>query len=541
MTLLRPYQEKLITDLDAAWDAGAANVAVILPTGGGKTVIKSNVIARKQRPAVAIAHRQELVSQMSVASARAGVHHRIIAPRSVIGLCVALHMEEFGRSFYHPNSPVAVAGVDTLIRRTDDLTQFLNHIEYWDIDECHHVLKANKWGKAVELFPRARGMGYTATPVRADRKGLSRATTGVFDTMVLGPTMRELIDGKYLSEYRIFAPAASIKREEVKVSSNTGEFDAKDLREKTHASGIVGDVVSSYLRFAPGKLGLTFTVDVEEAERTAAAYRDAGVSAEIVTANTPDHIRVELLKKFRRRQIMQIVNVDILGEGFDVPGVEVVSGARATESFGLYMQQFGRVLRIMEGKTHGIYIDHVDNVRRHGLPDRGRIWSLDPVDGNRRSRQVNDDIPIRTCIECFSPYEAIHKCCPYCGAYPEPSRRDAPEYVDGDLAEYSPELLARMRGEIIRLDTGGAAIPLGATPPIERRLERLWHERQVAQQALRETMQQWAGVRKYVYDESDSMMDRRFYHTFGVDKLTAMTLPRAEAERLTSLIRETMI
>ncbi len=107
---------------------------------------------------VAIAHRQELVGQMSRALARNGVRHRIIASEKVVRQIVESHVLDIGENLYDSNSSVAVASVDTLIRRADELADWLPTVRLWVQDEAHHVLKKNKWGRAVSMFPSARGL-----------------------------------------------------------------------------------------------------------------------------------------------------------------------------------------------------------------------------------------------------------------------------------------------------------------------------------------------------------------------------------------------
>src|ERR1700739_2150801 len=113
---LRPYQEKFKKYIYAAWAQGAKNVLGVAATGSGKTVIFSEVIHEHQGASVAIAHRQELVGQISLAVARNGVRHRLIGPPAVQRDCVQLHMIELGRNYIQPTAACAVAGVDTLIR-----------------------------------------------------------------------------------------------------------------------------------------------------------------------------------------------------------------------------------------------------------------------------------------------------------------------------------------------------------------------------------------------------------------------------------------
>ena len=351
--------------------------------------------------------------------------------------------------------------------------------------------------------------------------------------MVVGPTMRELITAGNLCEYRIFAPPASIDRAQIKISAN-GEFSHDSMVKVVHESKIVGDIVESYLRFAKGKRGITFVTDVEQAVEVAGAFRAAGVRAEAVSAKTPDSVREALMRKFEAGALDQLVNVDLFGEGLDVPAVEVVSMGRPTESYGLFVQQFGRALRILEGKSHGIIIDHVSNVIRHGLPDAKRTWSLLADQRGKRTARDPEVMPVTTCPECFKAYEAVTPACPYCGYKPEPSGRSRPEQVDGDLIELDPAALAVMRGEVDRID-GTPLIPYGVSDIVAGAIRRNWLERQDAQTELRKRIADWAGVWKHRGSE-DSEIYRRFYHTFGIDVMSAQTLNQTKAKELSDAI-----
>ena len=173
------------------------------------------------------------------------------------------------------------------------------------------------------MFPNARGLGVTATPLRADGKGLGRHADGLMDAMVVGPSMRDLVLRGYLTDYRIFAPPNDIDLSAVPTSAG-GDFSPVPLRAAVHQSTkIVGDVVQHYLRIARGKLGVTFAVDIEAAEEIAIAYRTAGVTAEVVTSKTPEIVRAQVLRRFRNREVLQLVNVDLFGEGFDLGKTDV--------------------------------------------------------------------------------------------------------------------------------------------------------------------------------------------------------------------------
>jgi superfamily II DNA or RNA helicase len=382
------------------------------------------------------------------------------------------------------------------------------------------------------MFPNARGLSVTATPIRADGKGLGRHADGVIDTMVSGPDMRWLIDEEFLSGYRIFAPPNNLHLETVPVTAG-GDYSPELLRAEVHRSSIHGDVVDHYLRVTPGKLGVTFAVDIESATELAAAYRAAGVPAEVLTGKTPANIRYKLLAMFARGDVKQLCTVDIVSEGFDLPSVEVCSMARPTQSYGLFVQQFGRAIRPLEGKTTAYILDHVGNVLRHGLPDAPRVWSLDRRE-RRSSSAGPTTVPIRICPACTGAYERFRDACPYCGHRPEPVGRSTPEQVDGNLAELTPEVLARLRGQIAHSEE--LRIPYNAPPEVEGALRKRHRERLAAQAALRDAMALYGGAQTAA-GLTLSEAQRKFYLEFGVDVAHAQMLNATDATALMERMR----
>jgi DNA repair protein RadD len=566
MTPYRPFQKTLRDKIYHAWQVAKAKIVMaVLPTGGGKTVLFSNIMAEHDGVSVAIAHRQELTSQISLALARNGVRHRVIGAKTLQREIVQIHMAEVGRDYTHQFSKTAVAGVDTLLNLDpkDPIFQATLVIQ----DEGHHVLDANKWGQAMAMFkhPDMRGLLPTATPKRADRKGLGRHADGLADALLVGPSMRDLIDMGYLTDYRIFAPPCDIDISHIGISQTTGDYNQAQLRNIMHESkSIVGDVVSHYLRIAPGKLGVTFAVDVEEATKIARAFRDAGVPAEVVSAKTPASARNAILRRFKKREILQLVNVDLFGEGFDLPAIEVVSMARPTMSYSLFVQQFGRALRLMidasylkgwdtysdaerryfisiSGKPTAIIIDHVSNVVTHGLPDAYKEWSLDR--GERRSRgRPNDVVPCRTCLNesCIRVYERAYAACPYCGTRPLPADRSTPDAVDGDLMELDPSVLKALRGEIDRITSPPRVPPNLRGTPAEASLVLKHRERHSAQIALADKIALWGGYQTHL-GRSISEAQRRFFFMFGTDIATAQTLNAADATELAARINTKLL
>lgn len=545
MFKLRTDQLAVKQGVYSGWQSGLKNMLAVMPTGGGKTVVFSDIIREHVGFSCAIAHRQELVSQISMAMARNDVRHRVIAQPATIRDITKMHRDEFGKSWVDPNAGASVAGVDTLLRRADKYQSFMARVSLCVIDEAHHVLKDNKWGKAMALFPSAKGLGVTATPIRADGMGLGSHADGIYDDMVIGASMREMIQAGSLTDYRVFCPPSDVNFSQVKISETTGDYNQQQLATATKGSHIVGDVVSHYLKHASGKLGVTFAVDVEHAQEIADNFNAVGVPALAVSAKTPTLERASAIRKFRNREILQLVNCDLFGEGFDLPAVEVVSMARKTESYSLYSQQFGRALRrdpSNPGKV-AVIIDHVGNVHRHGLPDSPRVWTLDRRDKKARREEDADIPPTTDCVnpECGAVYLATKPACPYCSEKPEPIGRDRPEQVEGDLIELTGPALDELRRAIddanvspLYMEQKTAMVAGGLAGAGARKRQR---ERIEALASLDAEIKQWAGYMRH-FGKPDSESFRTFYKRFGVDCMSALALKKAEAESLQQRIKD---
>lgn len=541
MIELRPYQAQIEQNAFSAWSQGAKNVLVQLSTGGGKTAILSHVAAQWSAPVAIMAHRNELVSQLSLALGKCGLTHDLIASDQTKSIVSKLHVAEFGRLFFQPGNPRKVVSVDTLIRR--DVAQWASTVQLFVPDEAHHVLANNKWGKAAAAFshPQCRGLFPTATPRRQDGKGLGRGSDGLADAMVLGPSAAWLMDRGYLCRYKVAAVDSHIEQFLGDVGAS-GDWSQATLKAASQQSAIVGDVVKSYQRFAPGKIGVTFVTDVETAAKVANAYNAAGIPAAVLTGETHPIVRRDLIRKLETRELLQTVAIDVISEGFDLPVIEVVTMARATASLAVFLQQFGRGMRPAPGKEFFQLIDHVGNFLRHGGgPDSPREWSLAARD--KRATQAETKIRLCTNPECGQPFEAFRKTCPHCGT-PVPSaptRRDGPEWVDGDLSELHPDVLARLRGEVDRVDVGledyrqelirKHAPHVGVLAGVKRH-----SERQQSQEILRVMMAYYGGAARAA-GLTDAEIQRKFYLEYGLTVLEAQALGASEAAALAGRLR----
>lgn len=544
--MLRDYQQKLKMDVYTAWNAGYRNVLAVCPTGSGKTMTMQSITDECSGMTMSIAHRRELVGQISDAAAKVGCYHRIIAPDKIVRLIVDQHVKKYGRSFVHPDAMHMVASVQTINARIDQLRKIIHQCREWNMDEAHHILRDNIWGKCVSEFVNAYGAGYTALAQRGDRKALGRHTvdgelsSGVFDYLVIGPEVQELIDRGFLVPFIIYGPQiSSIDTTNVPITAS-GDYSPSKLSDEARRSTITGDIVRDYLRFAAGKVGATFCVDVGMCEETTAAFRHSQVPVEMITDRTPDADREQIMGDVRCGIVKEVVNVDILGEGVDVPILEVVSLGRPTESLQTYKQQVGRVLRPAPeiGKTHGIIIDHVKNVERHGPPNKPAHHTLHaPAKRSRAVERDPDEIPIRTCPECWRVSESWSQTCEHCGFTPKPILRDRPELVEGDLLLYTPELIARLAGQAASI-MQAPKLPVSAGPAAVAGRRAQAARDMEEQEYLRDTIAWWAGVQRDIYGRADSESYVRFYRKFGVDVYTAQSLGASKAKVLNDLIWE---
>lgn len=413
---LRDYQEDMIGRARLSLRTHRS-VLVQAPTGAGKTALSAAMIGNanaKGKSAVFICHRAELVDQTAETFEKVGIKH---------SFCAA------GRPF-NPWAPAIICSVDTLKNRLDRMR--VPDLVVWD--EAHHIA-AGGWRKVRSTWADTYHIGLSATPERLDGKGLD----DLFEDLVLGPSVSWLIERKYLSPYRAFSPSAP---DLSAVKKSMGDFQRAALGEIMDGSTIVGDAVRHYLKHARGKRAVAFCVSIKHSEHVAASFRSAGVLAVSLDGTTNPYERKRALDAFRRGEIQVLCNVDLFGEGFDLPAIEAVILLRPTQSLGLFLQQVGRALRTFPGKTHATILDHAGNLMRHGLPDDDRQWSLAGRE-KKKGKAGSSGEPARCCPQCFATHSPRPKC-PECGHVYEVEERVVKQ-VDGDLKEIDAASFRRQR------------------------------------------------------------------------------------------------
>lgn len=416
---LRPYQSDIVRQTRTLMLRGARSILIQSPTGSGKTALTAHMLATAAAKGMGswfIVHRRELVRQSLRAFSQAGINPGVVATG---------FFEDDRRS-------VQIASIQTLARRYKRVRR--PRLVVWD--ECHHIA-AGSWSTIFNALPDAFHIGLTATPERLDGQGLGE----FFQEMINGPSVSRLIEDGFLSPYKMFAPSGVSL---AGIHTRMGDFVASELQAAVDKPTITGDAIKHYRRHSDGKRAVVFCVSVEHSKHVVTQFQAAGIPAAHVDGETDVSERDAAIRKFEAGTIKVLSNVELFGEGFDLPAIEAAILLRPTQSLGLYLQQVGRALRPSPGKDHAVILDHAGNCERHGLPDEDREWSLEGRDTRRKGS--SDAGFVRVCPKCFAAQIPGSAMCRYCAHVFEAKPRQV-EQVEGDLQEIDPAIIRRERAK----------------------------------------------------------------------------------------------
>ena len=361
---LREHQIEAKGKIFDAWDK-YDSVMLQMPTGTGKTYLFTSIVndllaaykeAHRDIHILVVAHRMELLDQISATLSRFGIAHGFIQ----------------GAREQHLWKRVQVASIMSLLTERNYYNTLRLKFDYIIVDEAHHSL-ADTYIKLFELFPEAKKLGVTATPWRLNHESF----LSLYQTLIVSPQISWFISNNLLADfdYVSIKPDSDIQRlvdrSEV---ADTGDFVNADLDNTFNNQRIRSKVYESYKRFADGRKGIIYAINKLHASKIAELYCSHGINAVAIDCDTPKDERQELISRFKTGEITVLVNVEIFTEGFDCPDVSFIQLARPTKSLALYLQQVGRGLRMVEGKEKTIIIDNVGLYNYFGLPDANRKW-----------------------------------------------------------------------------------------------------------------------------------------------------------------------
>lgn len=398
MIQLRDYQEKLKQKTRNAF-RNYRKIIMLAPCGAGKTIISSSIIAdsiNKGKKVWFIVHRQELQSQAENTFKKIGI----------------------------VSDNVKVYMIQTLVNliKKNKINEIPDMIV---LDECQHS-SSKTYLTLFNTYKDTFFLGLSATPCRLSGKPLG----DIYENIVSEIEAEDLIKMGFLAKYDYYAPKLKADFSQVKIKS-TGDYDSEQVERELSNSTIYGDIIKYYNKLAKNKKTIIYCPTISYSLKIEKLFNENGYVARHFDGTTKDSERKQIIEDFTEGKIKILTNVDLIGEGFDVPSCETVILLRPTQSLSLYIQQSTRCLR-PDGDKKSVIIDMVGNCYRHGMPTEKREWSLDKK-MKCENPSGEEAILIRQCPNCYKVYEPKSKVCPYCKYEAQPTPREIKEQEKAEL------------------------------------------------------------------------------------------------------------
>lgn len=326
-----------------------------LPTGGGKTVIFSEIVRRylsnNDKKVVVLTHRIELCKQTSKMLKGFGVSNKIINSK------VKELPDQNDYSCF-------VAMVETLKNRINDEKLHLDNIGLVIIDEAHY----NSFRKLLNSFKNAFILGVTATPLSSNIKLPMHQS---YDELIVGDTIGSLIDKGFLARATTYSYDVGLTS--LKVGIN-GDYTVKSSDDLYTNSMMQEKLLHAYTERSLGKKTLIFNNGIHTSLYVYDTFREAGYDIRHLDNTSSSEERKDILQWFKKTPDAILTSVGILTTGFDEPTVETIILNRATKSLTLYFQMIGRGSRKLPGKDEFTVIDLGNNAARFGLWSEPVNW-----------------------------------------------------------------------------------------------------------------------------------------------------------------------
>jgi DNA repair protein RadD len=396
MIQFRDYQDECHAALWSWFERGAGSPLVVLPTGSGKSFVGARWMmdAYKKFPRTRIlmaTHQRELIEQDYRAL-------MTLWPEAPAGIYSA------GLNRKQTHQPIIFAGVQSIYRVIEKFDAF----DMLIVDEAHLISKnaSTMYGKLISVLreknPSLKIIGLTATPYRLDSGSLLDGD--MFDGIAFNLPVTRLIEQGHLSPLISKSPGAQIDMTGAKIRMGDYVKDEMQSRAGAVTQEAVREIVDKGI---DRKSWLAFCVSVEHATDVCDEIRSHGVSAAVVTGDTPKDVRDRLLCEYKAGHIRALCNVNVLTTGFDAPQTDLLAFLRPTKSTGLYVQMAGRGMRIAPGKENCLVLDFAGVVDEHGPID------LIPLIPEKKKK--GDPPMSKTCPECGEIVGPRAKECGECG------------------------------------------------------------------------------------------------------------------------------
>lgn len=423
-------QSEFVEKIRDSLRRGHKSILGVASPAFGKTVVAGHIIrsllAKSGGNAWFLVHRKNLLRQTSKSFWRAHIEHGLITSgkaRSAL--------------------KVQVGTIGTVYSRMASLKP----PRLIFIDEAH-LSRGMMFETVIKWVIESGGIviGLTGTPTRLDGKSLGH----LFTDMVEARSTKWLIGQARLSDYDMYS--TMVMPDLSQVEAGNGDYNVGQLADAMDNSRIVGDVISHWLKYAPGKITVCYCVNVKHSMSTAAQFNAAGIPAVHVDASTTEAQLKEACEGLASGKYKILVNCELVIEGFDLSAqvgkditIECVILLRPTKSLARYLQMVFRALRAKP--IPAIILDHSGCAETFGLPDDDQEWELHPNPKKAKKASPEADIKTKNCPKCLAIFRPQLLECPKCGTVPETKAREI-QVEDGVLHKVDKqvfELAAKAR------------------------------------------------------------------------------------------------
>ncbi len=415
---LYPHQKAMLKELYDGIRNGHHRQILGAATGCGKTVMASQVAEHavsRGKKVLFIVHLTTLVNQAVNTFERMGLKVGILQAENT----------NCGR-----DDDIIVASIQTIAARSAP-----DWVHVIIIDEVHVEYEAHR--QLLDDWNQVPVVGLSATPLR---KGLGQR----YSRLVKGPSIAELTDMGYLSPVKAFAPSqAAVERALQGVSigytPNGKDYRENELSSAMNRKDLVGDIVKTWRERGENRPTLCFACTIAHSQAIAQDFVAEGVVAEHIGSDTGKADSLEAIERFRRGETKILSSVYKLATGFDVPDASCLILARPTKSEMLAIQTLGRGLRIAEGKTDCIILDHAGVLMEHGLPGEFELPDdLNDVEKGKSDSEKQEKKP-SLCKGCGKVLEKGENPCSVCGEA-RPIKQSEVTYSDDQLMEWGAQV-----------------------------------------------------------------------------------------------------
>ncbi len=324
------------------------NLLFQLPTGGGKTVIFSEIakqyIEESKEKVLILTHRIELSVQTSKQLSAIGVNNKVINSEV---------KEIENPDDYH----CFIAMVETLNNRLNDDENFIENIGLVIVDEAHY----NSFRKIFQFYQNANILGVTATPLSSNK---ALPLNDNYNKLIVGESISALIESGYLADADSYTYDVNLHG--LKIGSN-GDFTVNSSDVVYGNYFMQEKLLFAYEEVAIGDKTLIFNSGIDTSIRVEETFKKRGYKIRHLDSTFSDKDRKDVLSWFKETPDAILTSVGILTTGFDEPTVNTIILNRATRSLTLYHQMIGRGSRKLPKKDRFKLIDLGNNVRRFGL------------------------------------------------------------------------------------------------------------------------------------------------------------------------------